>query len=193
MNPRQFSKRIGNVEDRLVQQAGELPDYGRRRRELRLKRVLALAAVVALMACSFTVGAMAKSVPEPETVEFADLGVTMVLPDGWKDKYGVTMGEDGSSCGVYVKSVHESDGDWNGAGYLFWFGKMYHEAMTPAEVEAVSPVAFRYVFATVDGTYLMCYASDVQWDPGDPAQEALYHQMMAETQGIRFILDDAAA
>lgn len=191
MNPRQFSHRIGNVEDRLVQQAQELPDYGRRRRNLRFKRVLALAAVVALMACSFTVGALAKSVPE--TVVFESLGVTMVLPDSWKDKYGVVMGEDGSSCGVYVKSIHESAGDWNGAGYLFWFGEMYHEAMTPAEVEEISPVAFQYVFATVDGTYLLCYASDVQWDPGDPAQEKIYHQMQSETQNIRFILDDAAA
>lgn len=191
MNPRQFSHRIGNVEDRLVQQAQELPDYGRRRRNLRFKRVLALAAVVALMACSFTVGVLAKSVPE--TVVFESLGVTMVLPDSWKDKYGVVMGEDGSSCGVYVKSIHESAGDWNGAGYLFWFGEMYHEAMTPAEVEEISPVAFQYVFATVDGTYLLCYASDVQWDPGDPAQEKIYHQMQSETQNIRFILDDAAA
>lgn len=192
MNPKQFSHRIGNVEDRLVQQAQKLPDYGRHRKGLRVKRVLTLAAVIVLMACSFTVGAMARTVPEPETVVFESLGVTMVLPDSWKDQYGVEMGEDGKSCGVYVKSIHESDGDWHGAGYLFWFGEMYHETMTPAEVDEISPVAFQYVFATEGGTYLLCYASDVQWDPGVPEQEELYYRMQAETRDIRFILDNAA-
>lgn len=193
MNPRQFSHRIGNVENRLVQQAQKLPDYGRHKRGLRVKRVLMLAAVVALMACSFTVGALARGTLEPEQVEFENLGVTMILPDSWKDQYGVEMGEDGNSCGVYVKSIHESDGDWNGAGYLFWFGEMYHEAMTPAEVEEISPVAFQYIFAKEDGTYLLCYASDVQWDPGVPEQEELYYRMQAETRDIRFILDNAAS
>lgn len=192
MNPKQFSHHIGNVEDRLVQQAQNLPGYGFQKRGLRLKRVLMLAAVLALMACSFTMGALAKSTPEPEAVEFESLGVTMILPDSWKDQYGVEMGEDGSSCGVYVKSVHESAGDWNGAGYLFWFGKMYNEPMTPAQVGEVSPVAFQYVFATEDGTYLLCFASDVQWDPNDSAQDAAYRRMQAEIQDIRFIVNDAA-
>lgn len=192
MNGNQFSHRIGNVEDRLVQQSQRL-DYGRRRRRLRFKRVLMLAAAAALMACSFTVGALAGSTPETETVELERLGVTMVLPEGWKGQYGVEMGEDGGSCGVYVKSIHEGTGDWSGAGYLFWFGKMYNEPMTPTQVEEVSPVAFKYIFATEEGTYLMSFASDVQWDPGDPAQEEVYRRMQSEMQNIRFVVDDAAA
>ena len=190
MNPNQLSHHIGHVEDRLVQQARELPDYALRRKKLRFKRTLMLAAVIALMACSFTVGALANSMPEPERVEFENLGVTMLLPEGWKGKYGVEMNSDGTGCGIYVKRIHESTGDWHGQGYLFWFGKTYDEPMTPAEVDERSPVAFRYVFAKENGTYLMNFASDVQWDPGDPAQEAEYQQMMSEAANIRFLMDD---
>lgn len=58
MTERQFSDRIGNVDERLIRQAGDPPNYGVRRRKTALRRLAALAAVIALMAVSFTTGAL---------------------------------------------------------------------------------------------------------------------------------------
>ena len=57
MNERQFADRIGNIDDRLVEEAR----YRRYRRGGGLRRFLAVAVVAALMAASFTVGALAFS------------------------------------------------------------------------------------------------------------------------------------
>ena len=94
MTERQFSDRIGNVDERLIRQAGDPPNYGVRRRKTALRRLAALAAVIALMAVSFTTGALAFSretvveVPaERETLVLEELGLTLILPDSWKGQY----------------------------------------------------------------------------------------------------------
>lgn len=61
MNRKQLADRIGNIDDRLVQQAEDVPNYARLRREKRLKRLAGMAAVLVLMACSGAVGALAFS------------------------------------------------------------------------------------------------------------------------------------
>ena len=98
MNQEQFSRRIGNIDDKLVQQAERIPHYGRQRRQKWLRRFSAAAAVVALMVCSGAVGAIAfgketiVEVPvEPETITLADIGLTLILPDEWKGQYGVEL------------------------------------------------------------------------------------------------------
>lgn len=185
MNERQFADRIGNIDDRLVEGAR----YRRRSRGGGLRRILAAATVAALMAASFTVGALAfsREVPiEQETIELPGIGLTLVLPDSWRGRYGVEMNEDGSVCGVYVKMVHEAD---ETVGYLFWVGQAYDEPMTPAELEERSAIPCRYLFSTANATYSINYASDVEYDPGDPEETQEYLQLWREKEQIRFLVD----
>ena len=63
MNRKQLSNRIGNIGDRLVQQAENIPNYAQQRRNKLLKRLAGMAAVLVLMACS---GA-ARRVPSSRT------------------------------------------------------------------------------------------------------------------------------
>ena len=147
--------------------------------------------VAALMLASFTVGAMAFSqeVPvEQETIALPKIGLTLILPDSWKGRYGVEMNEDGSACGVYVKMVHEAD---ETIGYLFWVGKAYDEPMTPSELEERSAIPCRYLFATANATYSINYASDVEYDPENPEETQEYLQVWREKEQIRFVLDNA--
>ena len=118
MNERQFADRIGNIDDRLVEEAR----YRRYRRGGGLRRFLTAAVVAALMAASFTVGALAfsREVPvEQETIELPGVGLKLVLPDSWKGRYRVVMDEDTLGCDVYVKSLYEQEGEWAEAGLLF--------------------------------------------------------------------------
>jgi len=189
MNERQFADRVGNIDDQLVEEAR----YRQGRRGGVFRRFLAVAVVAALMVASFTVGAMAFSqeVPaEQETIELPGIGLTLILPDSWKGKYGVEIDQAAAGCSVYVSSIHEQEGEWKGTGYLFWVGKVYDEPMTPDELDEVSPVPCRYLFSTAGATYSLSYASDVQWNVDDPDQEELYRQMQAEVSQIRFVVDD---
>ena len=154
-----------------------------------LRRLLAVSVMLVLMAASFTVGALAfsREVPaEQESIELPGIGLTLILPDSWKGRYGVEMNEDGSVCGVYVKMVHEAD---EAVGYLFRVGKAYDEPLTPAELEERSHVPCRYLFSTAEGTYSMDFASDVQYDPSDPEQTQEYLQLWKEKEQIRFLVD----
>lgn len=192
MNKRQFADRIGNIDDQLVEDA----QYRQRGRKGGFHRFLAVAVIAAMMAASFTVGALAFSqeVPvEQETIELPSIGLTLILPDSWKGKYGVEMLDDGTGCGVYVTSVHNSQGEWNGMGCLFRVGQTYNYAMTPEELDAISPVACEYLFSTANATYSLNYASDVQWDPSDPEQEEEYLRMSGEVSQIRFVVDNVLA
>ena len=154
-----------------------------------LRRLLAVSVMLVLMAASFTVGALAfsREVPaEQETIELPGIGLTLILPDSWKGRYGVEMNKDGSVCGVYVKMVHEAD---EVMGYLFWVGQAYDEPLTPAELEERSHVPCRYLFSAAEGTYSMDFASDVQYDPSDPEQTQEYLQLWKEKEQIRFLVD----
>ena len=59
MKKEQLSKHIGNIDDQLVQQAEHIPNYARQHRQKGIKRFTAIAAIIALMVCSFTAGAVA--------------------------------------------------------------------------------------------------------------------------------------
>ena len=54
MNPKQLSDRIENIDDRLVQQAQQIPNYAQQHRKKRLRSWTAIAACFALMACIIT-------------------------------------------------------------------------------------------------------------------------------------------
>jgi len=132
MTIQQLAQRIGNLDDDLLLQSEQFPHSHHRRRKKSLRTVMALAAAIAMMVCSFSAGALVYSreviveVPaRQERIELDSIGLTLLLPDSWKDAYGVEFSEDGTNCRVYVKSIHESSGDWAGTGYLFLAGKFY--------------------------------------------------------------------
>lgn len=202
MNPKQFSNRIGNVEDRLVQQSQRLPDYGHRKRGLRVKRVLILAAVIVLMACSFTVGALAFAtetvveVPvEQESVTLDELGLTLIFPDSWKGQYTLEKTTP-FEYNFFINFIREkTEASWGAPGGMLFCILEIDEVLTPEDVQNSewNFAANRYLFATRDSTYLLYYASDVQYDRNDPEQEALYRKMESEIKDIRIVVDNALA
>ena len=204
MNGRQLSDRIGNIDDRLIQQAQEQGKRGKARLSDRARRWAAAAAVVALMGASFGAGALAFAketvveVPaEPEMVELSDIGITLILPDDWKGRYGVEQtGRPNRYC-VYATDIRDAfsrqsvqEGSLNNSGGMLFYILKWNQQLT--EKEWRNPYGEwnyarnRYIMATKDGTYLLYYASDVQFTP---ETEEEYRQMEAEIDQIRFVVD----
>ena len=201
MNEKQFSDRIGNVNDKLVQQAEQTPNYGREHRKRGIRQLVAIAATIALMVCSFTVGALAFAeetiveVPvEQETITIEEIGLTLILPDSWKGKYAFEQDNDFKEYHVYNPAIREAMGGDSETllrgGRLFYL-KLWDEQLTKEQVDAGGEWDYagcRYVMTTKDGTYLLYYASDVQF-----TQETMdeYRQMESEISAIRFVVDNA--
>ena len=59
MNKKQLSEHIGNIDDRLVQQAERISNYAAQHRQKRIRQFLAAAAALLFMVSSFSVGAIA--------------------------------------------------------------------------------------------------------------------------------------
>ena len=83
MTARELAENVGNIDQRLIESAGQAPNYGRRRRTGRLRRTLALAAAAVLMTASFAAGALSGD-RGPETISIPGTGVTVVLPESWR-------------------------------------------------------------------------------------------------------------
>ncbi len=132
MNKKQLSEHIGNIDDRLVEQAEKIPNYRQLHHRKIIRRFITVAAAFVLMACSFSAGA------------FDD-------------------------------------------GVLFYI-VCYDESMTPEQFaeKGYDFVQYRYLFSTSDKTYILCYPSDVQWNPENPEQEAEYLRMEAEIKDIKY-------
>ena len=93
MNEKQFSDRIGNVNDKLIRQAEQIPNYRRGHRRRSIRQLATIAAVIALMVCSFSVGALAFAEKiyvekSQESIDISDFGISLILPDEWAGKYG---------------------------------------------------------------------------------------------------------
>lgn len=194
----QLSEHIGNIDEELVEQAMQLPNYGHQRRKKRIRRFAAAAAAVVLMAGSFSAGALVFArevvveVPEKqESLELADIGLTLLLPDAWSGKYGLE--KDGDNYIVYNRQIREalSEGEAEPFGGVLFYIVCYETAMSPEQVveNGFDYTAYRYLFATKERTYVLYHASDVQWDPGDEQQEKIYQQMESEVEEIRFVVD----
>ncbi|MDE7262898.1 MAG: hypothetical protein K2N78_12685 [Oscillospiraceae bacterium] len=205
MKPKQLAERIGNMDDRLVQQARRTPDFGRRRRLRALRYGMAAVLALVLMGTSFTAGALAfgkkgvvdiVEVPvEHETIELPEIGLTLYLPDSWKGRYEVV--EDvfepyGSKMWtVCVKKIYDAgDTDEFGSPYigmLFTVFQSEDRPMSPAEFEESGIAGIgRYLFSTETSTYACLYATDVQFDleKVDLYGEE-YADMAAEMKDIR--------
>lgn len=220
MNQRQFSDRIGSADEELVHQAGQTPNYAARRRKNGLRRLASLAAVIALMAMSFTAGALAFSretvveIPaERETLELEELGLTLILPDSWKGYYELVEWE-----GQYVvvcPQVREAvltrtRAEW-AAGGMEWpeeldrnpfsGGMLFYifgipESLTPDQLADSDWGAFanftetRYLLATAERTYLLCHASDVQFTE---ETRPLYEELAQGVREIRIVVNGVLA
>lgn len=201
MNKKQFSDRIGNVNDKLIHQAEQTPNYGREHRKRSIRQLVAIAATVALMVCSFTVGALAFAketiveVPvEQETIAIEEIGLTLILPDSWKGKYAFEQDNTFKEYYVYNPAIREAiggDSETISSGGMLFYIKLWDEQLTKDQVDAGGEWSYahcEYIMTTQDGTYLLYYASDVQFTP---ETEAEYRQMESEIANIRFVADNA--
>lgn len=204
MNKKQLSDRIENIDDQLVFEAEQNWKRGsnRHRQNHGLRRFASIAAVVALMVCSFSVGAVAFAkeivveVPvEQETIEIEELGLTLILPDDWEGKYALEPTDNGEYH-VYNPAIREAMGgnrDKPLSGGMLFYILRWDDQLTKAQVDAGGEWNFaqcEYIMTTKDGTYLLYYASDVQFT-GETMQE--YRQMESEIANIRFVLNNALA
>ena len=202
MNSTQLSQRIGNIDDQLVRQAEQLPNYAKARRASTARRLLTLAAVIVLMTSSFMIGALAFSkeivvevgVPMPQqTLELSDIGITLVLPDSWNEKYALEINEFGEHI-IYNPSIRDAcdqeAGFETNCGILFYIVQ-WNQQLTAEQHRAGGEWDYarnRYIMSTKHGTYLLYYASDVQFT-ADTLEE--YRLMEQEISNIRFVVDTA--
>ena len=203
MKKEQLAKRIGNIDDRLVQEAGRFQDRGRRRRNGIFRKVLAAAAVLALMVCSGAVGAVAFAqeivveVPiQQETVTFEEIGITLILPDSWKGHYEVVEGTYGPQetqmwefCSKLAYNAPEADDGFNYRGTLFYVIQYTDYSMSAEEFaqEGIAGIG-RYLLSTEDATYALMYTSDVQVDLNDPMQIEEFNSLEQTIREIQIVL-----
>ena len=190
--------RLEEIYARLEQEGGpqtKKEEKSVKRKIFTLARVAAFAAVVALMAVSVTVGALAFStetvveVPVPvekETIVMEDIGITLILPDSWKDKYVVVESE--YCYFVYLKSIYnycmerEHEGFYDPEtgdsllGCLFFITGLYDGSMTPEEFYQQVHIPAIYLMSTENGTYCLGRPSSVQ----DPLQVDINDPEIAE-------------
>ncbi len=199
MNKKQLSEHIGNIDDRLVEQAEKIPDYRQLHHRKFIRRFTTVAAAFVLMVCSFSAGAFAfpretvvEVSVEQESAMLEEINLTLVFPDDWKGKYSVE--KSGPNYNVYHTQIREDVSTGIGAfdGGILFYIVCYEESMAPEQFAAKGYdfVQYRYLFSTIDKTYILCYPSDVQWNPENPEQETEYLRMEAEIKDIKFVVDN---
>lgn len=202
MKKEQLAERIGNIDDRLVQEAGQIHNHGRRNGIFR--KIMAAAAIVALMVCSGTVGAVAFAkeivveVPVPqETIALEEIGITLILPDSWKGRYEVVKGVYGPHetlmWDVCVKSVYDAPEASDGVNYtgtLFSVIQYADYSMSAGEFaeEGIAGIG-RYLFSTENATYAIMYTTDVQFDLDNPQQAEEFSALEQTVREIQVVLD----
>ena len=204
MNGKQLAQHIGNIDEALVEEAREVPNYALRRRKTVLRRAVSLAAVLVLMLCSGAVGAVAfrqETEVRQETVELTELGLTLILPEDWAGRYEVvedTFAPYGTPMwSFHVKRVYDAkvplaEGtDLCYQGLLFTVFQYADTSLSAEEFQESGLAGIgRYLFATEDATYALLYGTDVLFDPEDPVQQAEWTEMAQEMGTIRFVLAD---
>ena len=211
MKSEKFSQYIGNIDDRFIYESMLVNAAAKPKKVF--KRAVAIAAVVALMAGCFTVGALAFSresvievpveidvpveipveVPvEPETAELTDIGLTLIMPDSWKGRYAVE--HDGDNFSIYNPSIREAmggDSETYLSGGTIFYINLWSQQLTKDEFDAGGEweyAACRYIMATEKGTYLLYYVSDVQCTM-DTLEE--FRQMESEIKDIQFVIPNS--
>ena len=182
MTARELAENVGNIDQRLIEGAGQAPNYGRRRRTGRLRRTLALAAAAVLMTASFAAGALSGD-RGPETISIPGTGVTVVLPESWRGKCGYDI--QNGALGVYLRAARTGEG-LDDAGYLFTV-----ECRQGSCDPAADFAARQYVIAsTPQKTYFLILPSDVQYDPNNAAVAREYLNMSQQIGEVQVLLAD---
>ena len=204
MNKKQFSEHIGNIDDRLVQQAEIIPNYAAQRRQKRIRQLLATAAALVLMFSGFSVGAIvfAREVPvEQENVVLEEIGLTLILPDSWKGKYEVIedvfVPNNSIMWEFCVKSVYDAQTPADESGRVLYRGTLFYifqyadYSMSAEEFEQSGIAGIgRYLFATENATYVILYTTDLQFDPENSVQMDEFNAMEQSEKEIRFVVDN---
>lgn len=201
--PPSLEERLEEIYQQLEQQKSHKEEQPVKRKMFTTARVAVLAAVLALCLASMALGALAFStervteveveVPVPveqEVIVLEDIGLSLILPDSWKDRYVITPQKSGSGCHVYVKMIY----DWcvdvgelhpelgeidPGYGHLFSVTHCSDTPMTPDEFYGWMGHTATYLLSTENGTYCIGYPSDVQY-PGVGGLEPIYPPSAAE-------------
>ena len=191
MKPKQLSDRIGNIDDRLVQQAERTPNFSFQHRRRNIRRIASMAAVISLMVGSFAIGTFAFA-KEPETIyvekeqeiiKVGDSGITLILPEEWKGKYGYEFYEDGLT--VYHLATRESFGDGTYGGDLFRIFCLNERY----PMDYVYPYPGFTIALTETSTYVFNYPSDVQFDRGNPEAMAEYMELSDDIKNINIVMN----
>lgn len=204
MNKKQLSEHIGNIDDRLVQQAEIIPNYVAQHRQKRIRLLLATAAALVLMFSSFSVGAIAfaREVPvEQENVVLDEIGLTLILPDSWKGKYEVIedvfVPNNSTMWEFCVKSVYDAQTPTDESGEVLYRGTLFYifqytnYSMSAEEFEQSGIAGIgRYLFATENATYVIMYTTDLQFDPENSVQMDEFNAMVQSEKEIRFVVDN---
>ncbi len=152
--------------------------------------VLSVCACIVVAVC-FLTSPVAKAEGSKENVvslSFEEEGINMIMPNSWKGQYAVEQNE--QSYTVYNPQIRESLNEAydNPSGGVFFTVVCYEKAMTEQQYEESewNVAAYDYLFATDNHTYVVLYATDVQYDAEDKEQEMLYQQLASDMGAIAF-------
>ena len=155
------------------------------------------------MVCSGAVGALAfggeREVPaRQETVELAEIGLTLLLPESWAGRYTVeegTFAPYGSPMwSFFAKRVHDDGTPEEGGGapvpqgLLFTVFQCADVSLSEEFQQGSLAGIGRYLFAMENATFALLCATDVQFDPEDPEQQAEWTALAQGIGEVRFVL-----
>ena len=187
MKPTEFSHHIGNIDDKLIHQAEDMPNFGRQHRVRNIRRTLLVAAVIALMTGSFIVGAVAINrgpetiyvEKEQEIIAVGNSGISLILPDWWKGKYEIKQDD------KYVNVYHTATRERSEYGGML-FGVSFEEQIRP--MDYLWPWPAFTIAITENGTYYLGQPSDVQFDLNDPVTSAEYQALSDDIKNIQIVM-----
>lgn len=182
MKATQFSQHIGNVADQLIEEAAFVPNYGQQHRRRSIRQTILVAAMIAMMTCSFLIGALAFSKNTGlEAVAVGDSGISIIFPESWEDKYGYEITEDGME--VYHLATRKQ---WGEAGCLFRI--VCFDGTYPMDYAFAMPG--RVIATTTTKTYAILFPSDVQYPVDQPEIAEEYMELSNTTNEVQIVLTD---
>ncbi len=126
-----------------------------------------------------------------EKIDIEELGLTLILPDTWKNKYALEKTDNGEYI-VYnpdIRYVFSQENKEAFTGGMLFYIIKWDKKLTESEVNAGGDWNFaknKYIATTDDGTYLLYYATDVQFTK---ETENEYRQMESEIENIEFVIN----
>jgi len=198
MKPNDFSRRVGKIDDRLIEEAQDVPNFGRQRRNRNIRRMVSSAAVLVLMVGSFVAGAFAlEREPEmiiieeivyvevrQEIIVVGDSGISLILSDEWEGKYEFELHE---SDGVFnhLTVIHSASRE-RSEYFGVLFGISFTNQLRP--MDYVWPWPGFTIAITEEGTYHLTLPSDIQFDWGDPGSMEEYLMLSEDVMNIQIVM-----